>query len=1113
VFVGRLRELTELKKGFEDALEGRGRLLLLLGEAGIGKTRTAEEFAGYARLRDADVLWGPSHESETSPSYWPWVQVIRAATRGRTPEALEQDLGPAAADVAQIVPELKEMVPSLPTPPSLEPEQARFRLFDSVTRFLRNVSAHKPLVVILDDLHRADKPSLLLLQFLSRELKDSRILVVAAYRHTEVGAGHPLVETLGELTAERILLPGLAPVEVARLLSALSGLVLPEPFIDSVVRATEGNPFFASEVIRLVASEGHLSDPDTLSSIPLTVPQGVREVVTRRLARLSEPCAQTLRVASAIGVEFNPMVLQEIAGSPDLEAALAEAIDANLLIELARPLRYRYAHTLIHQTLYESVSSARRGHLHRQIGEALERMYAANPEPHVSELAYHFFEAAEIADIDKAIDYAARAGERALALLAYEEAATHFQRSLQTIELKEIPDESSRCELLLSLGAAQSRAGDVTASKETFLRAAEVARMIGNAEHLGAAALGFGGGLEMEGFGVEGHVDETLVGLLEEALGALKPADSALKVRLIGRLAVALYWGPDEKQRRAALAQEAVQMAERLGDPAVLAAALSSHRNALWKPEDAEGRLSTATETIRLAERGGDKERALQGHRWRLMDLLELGDVAGVDAEIETHGRLAQELRQPLYQGYTSMLRAMRAIMKGRYDEGERLANEAFAIGTRVRNPVAALHFGAQMFWMWWERGQLSSLVSAMENIADQAPPIVAVRCGVAFALSETGNHEQARREFEEIARNNFADLPGDDLSWLPALSQLVPVCIAVGDTKRAALLHELLLPYAGRNIVIGPPAAIFGGPASFYLGLLEEMMGRTQEAAGHFADALAACERMGAKPFAARVRYGFASMRHAAGSVGDAERAEILALASQSRAIAEELGMEHLADRARRLEASILAGAAPAARTSSEQPAEAANLFRREGDYWTITYGGSVVRLKDSKGLRYLAILLASPGREFHVADLAAETVPLAPRGAEELDGYSMGLGDAGPMLDAEARQSYERRLKELRAELDEAEDWADSERAFRLREELEAIAGQLTAAYGLGRRVRRAADSGERVRKAVTKRIRDAMARAAAEDAALGQHLANAIRTGTFCVYTPETSIVWGK
>ncbi|MCA1831385.1 MAG: AAA family ATPase [Actinomycetota bacterium] len=1105
VFIGRVRELTELKKGLEDALRSQGRLLLMLGEAGIGKTRTAEEFARYARIRGAAVLWGPSHESETAPSYWPWVQIIRAAVRDLAPDALREHLGPAAPDITQLVPELSELVPSLPAPPSLEPEQARFRLFDSVTRFLKNLALQSPLLVILDDLHRADKPSLLLLQFLARELKDSRILVVAAYRHTEVATGHPLLDTVGELTAERILLPGLASNEVATLLSELSGVSLPEAFIDTVVHATEGNPFFASEFVRLLASEGRLDQPETLSTLPLAVPQGVREVVTRRLAQLSSDCGTLLTSASAIGVEFSPALLREIAPAGNIDAALDEAVTANLLVELSRPFRYRYAHTLIHQTLYETISTTRRTQLHKEIGDALERLHAMNLEPHLSHLAYHFFEAAETGDVDKAIDYASRAGERALSLYAYEEAAVHFEHALESLDLVDDADDGRRCELLLSLGSAQSRAGDVTNSKATFLRAAEVARQIGSAEHLGLAALGFGGGLEMEGFGVEGRVDDALVGLLEEALGALKPADSPLKVRLLGRLAVALYWGREERERRIELARDAVEMAKRLADPVVMAAAFSSHRNALWRPEAAEERRATATEVIRLAERGGDKERALQGHRWRLMDSLELGDVAGADAEIEAHDRLSRELRQPIYQGYTMMFRAMRAIMRGRFTEGERLAQEAFATGTRVSNPVAPLHFSAQMFWIWWERGQLGSLVPAMENIADQAPPIMAVRCGFAFVLSEVGMLEQAQHELDEIARNDFLDLPGDDLSWLPALTRLVPVCVTLKDKEKAALLHHILLPYVERNIVIGPPPAVFGGPMSFSIGTLEAVLGKTHDAKKHLDDALSQSERMGAKPFAARARLASAEMLHQRGAAGDAERAEIIALASQTRTIADDLGMDQLAERARLLESQVLTNASPVISVTT------GSVFRREGDYWTISYDGSVFRMKDAKGLRYLAALLASPGREFHVADLATEPAPGSKERFEPGDGAHADFGDAGDVIDPEARTVYERRVKELRAEIAEAEEWGDAERVSRARVELDAIAHQLSAAFGLGGRARKAGDTGERIRKAVTKRIRDAITKIGAEHASLGQHLANSISTGTFCVYTPEKDVDW--
>src|SRR3990172_2097993 len=442
VFVGREKEMDELRAGLEDALSGRGRLLMLVGEPGIGKTRTSEEFATYAGLRNAQVLWGRCYEGEGAPAYWPWVQVIRSFVHDRDPAALMSEMGPGAADIAQVVSEVREGRPGLPAPPALEPEQARFRLFDSITTFLKNASKGQPIVLVLDDLHWADKPSLLLLQFLARELRGARLLVLATYRDVELRREHPLSDALGELAraglSQRILLRGLTEQDVARFIEITAGMRPPQALGDAVYRETEGNPFFVNEIVRLLVADGRLDRPEEVKSWSVTIPQGVREVVGRRLNHLSKECNGVLTVASVIGREFGVDALERVSDVSDdrLLEVLEEAVGARVVAEVPRSAgRYSFSHALIRETLYEELSTTRRVRLHRQIGEALEGLYATNPEPHLAELAYHFSEGAQGGDVEKAIDYAVRAGDRAAALLAHEDSVHQYEMALQALEL------------------------------------------------------------------------------------------------------------------------------------------------------------------------------------------------------------------------------------------------------------------------------------------------------------------------------------------------------------------------------------------------------------------------------------------------------------------------------------------------------------------------------------------------------------------------------------------------------------------------------------------------------------------------------------------------------
>jgi predicted ATPase len=394
VFVGRQREMGDLKAALEDALSGRGRLLTLVGEPGIGKTRTAQELATYAGLRGAQVLWGRCYEEQGVPPYWPWVQAIRSYVRERDPEQLQSAMGAGAADIAEVVSDVRERLPHLEKPPTLEPEQARFRLFDSISAFLKTASQRQPLVLVLDDLHWADRPSLLLLEFVARELVGGRLLVIGTYRDVEVMRRHPLSQTLGELTRERlfqrVLLRGLSQDDVGRFIEMVSGITPPQGMAEAVYRQTEGNPLFVTEVVRLLVQEGELTPERSAQreSWSVRIPEGVREVIGRRLDRLSERCNLTLTVASVIGREFtldqiNPLI-DDLSEDRLLEV-LEEALAARVIEELPRAVgQYQFTHALIQDTLAEELSSTRRARLHARIGEVLEELYGDDVEAHAA---------------------------------------------------------------------------------------------------------------------------------------------------------------------------------------------------------------------------------------------------------------------------------------------------------------------------------------------------------------------------------------------------------------------------------------------------------------------------------------------------------------------------------------------------------------------------------------------------------------------------------------------------------------------------------------------------------------------------------------------------------
>lgn len=1111
-FVGRERELRQLDAGLADALSGRGRLFLIGGEPGIGKSRLADELASHATEHGARVLWGRCWEAGGAPAYWPWVQSIRSYVRDAESEVLTSQLGSRASDIAQLIPEVRELYPDLPAPPPLDPEGARFRLFDSTTAFLRHAATARPLVLVLDDLHAADTPSLLLLQFVAGELADAHIMVVGAYRDEGLDQDRQLASILAELSRAHVTrhlqLTGLDESEVAQFVETTASISAPDALVSAVYRETEGNPLFMGELIRLLAAEGHLGLGEETAPLRITIPPRVREVIGRRLGRLSEGCIRVLTLASVLGREFGLDVLERESGrsGDELLEVLDEAVVARVVIEVPAALgRLRFSHALIRDTLYEALTPRRRVQLHREIGGALEVLYADDPGPHLAELAHHFCEAAPGGGVDKAVDYAWRAADRAAALTAYEEAVRLYQLALQALGLSETAEEWTRCELLLALGDAQTRAGDTPGAQKTFLQAADIARRLEMPERLARAALGYGGRFVWSRAGS----DPQLVPLLEDSLAALKGEESTLRARLLARLAGALRDQPT-REPRASLSRDAVDMARRLGDPATLAYALEARSAAIWWLENTEERLAIATELLRLSESVRDRERAFESHIHRLVDFLELGDMAAADAELGASARLAEELRQPAQLWHVVVARASRALFDGRLGEAEELIRQALSIGERAQADDALVAFRVQTFLLFKEQGRLEEL-ETVKVWVEEHPARPMFRCLLAHVSTELGRRDEARMAFEALAANDFADLPLDN-EWLFGMTHLPEVCSFLADTRRAGTLYELLLPYAERTAV----EALEGGTGSVSrgLGILAATMEHWEEGARHFEDALEMNARMGARPWVAHTQHEYARMLLARDGPGDQERAvELLVRALET---CRELSMVALWGKI----SPLLEGREASAMRTSGAPVRSSpgdlgpSVFRREGEYWSMAYEGDAFRLKDSKGLRYLAQLLRDPGREFHVTNLVragegAEAVAAVGRrlGRRHTEpGLHVAYEDAGSILDAQAKAAYRRRLAELEEELQEAEAWGDGERAARVREERDFLARELAGAMGLGGRDRKATSAAEQSRINVTKAIKAALSRIRKNSSALGLHLDRTIRTGMFCSYIPD-------
>jgi DNA-binding SARP family transcriptional activator/tetratricopeptide (TPR) repeat protein len=877
VFVGRETELTQLWQGFEHAVAGRGRLFLLVGEPGIGKSWLAEELANRAKSRGARVAVGRCWEAGGAPAFWPWVQSLREYVADLSADTLSAQLGDGAADLAQLLPELRSLLPDLPMPYPLEPESARFRLFESVAGFLRRAAAARPIVLVLDDVHAADESSLLLLQFLSRQLGDSRLLILVAYRDVDPTIREPLAAVLPELarepTTSRLELGGLRESEVGEYISQTATMAPPSGVVAEIHAQTDGNPLFVGEVTRLLLKEGALMPASARAAIRVRIPQGVRDVIGRRLRRLPHDARQTLTLASVLGREFRLEVLARVAESSEeaVLEALDPAITERIVDEVATgPGQLRFSHVLIRDCLYRDLTPAHRLRLHRAVAEALEAVYADQLELHLGELAHHYAEAAPAGDVERAITYARRAGDRAADLLAFEEAARLYLLAIGLIDGGDFGEKVQLCELLIALGDVQARAGDMPSARESFLHASELADEVCSSELLARAALGYGGRFLF----TRAAEDDRVVPLLERARTALPHRDSPLRVRVLTRLGNAV--SQQDPVLSQTLTGEALQMARRLGDPATRRFAIAGWLWATRAPTDLDQRWALTAELIDAR----DKEVAFEGHALRSIILLARGDIPAIRREFELMRGLAGELGQPSQRWWIAAHEAALALLEGRLTDAETAVERARQLGDRAQSYDAANYHHLQRFVLRRQHGRVAEVLADLEHMSDVDPERPLLRCARALAQHDVGREAEARIAYQELARDQFAVLQVNN-DWLLAAAFLSELNASVGTAEEAAALYERLVEFEQLNV---DTYEVSTGAVSRYLGLLAARMGQLDDAERHYDHALAFNERMGAGLWLAHTQRDYAALllaRHRPGDVARAEELRRCALSS----------------------------------------------------------------------------------------------------------------------------------------------------------------------------------------------------------------------------------------
>ncbi len=799
------------------------------------------------------------------------------------PAQLSSWMGAGAAEVAQIAPELRDQIGSVPELQSSVlgmPEQARFRLFESLIAFLGRAAEAQPLLIVLDDLHAADPVSLLMLVAFSRQVRGMRATAIGTYRALEVKQMPEHAALIAQAEREGVAFPlfGLDEGAIGALIESAWGVSANSALVRRLHDMTEGNPFFLKEVLRQMAAEGQLAND--ASSVPtrLTIPRGVIEFIKNLIQPLAEDARNILDIASVIGRDFNLTRLEAASGMP--REAVTDLLDQAASLELVHEARgaaerYSFRHALIREALYDALPAAKRRRLHRIVAEAI-RGLGATREPY-AEIAFHYCQSASPGDADSAIEYSRQAARMAEKSLAYEEAAQHLGNAIEALALKRAEDDPFQAELLCDLGEAQVKTGDLAEARKTCLSAADIARRVGRSDLYARAVLAPGRVLSNSGV-----TDQTLVLQLNEARAMLGETDSPLLAQTLARLGVELYWA--DREQSVALCQQAVEMAARVDDPHTTIVALWCRWHSLRNPDSLEQRLADTRDVIPLAQRAGERDFALEARYWRVADLLEAGDIVGADLEQREYLTAEAELRDRYKRGL--LLQGMRALMDGRLDEAETLAQQAFAAGQQSARPLTLNSFLVQKGMASWERCRLADLEPTLRGFVAQNPLIVFARCGLQLTLLQMGRPDEARVEFDRLAEGEFR-LIQRDWNWIPSMFVLADVCADLGDAENAEILYRQLSPYAGRNAMLGN--AYTYGSVAFALGRLASVLGRLDDAEAHFETALVANRRIRAAFWLAHTQCELAGVLLERGE--DGARARAKELIASARQTAESLG------------------------------------------------------------------------------------------------------------------------------------------------------------------------------------------------------------------------------
>jgi class 3 adenylate cyclase len=905
-FVGRQTELASLKRQWEQSDEST-RVVLIAGEPGIGKSRLAAEFAATVHGSGALVLYGRCDEDLGVP-YQPFAEAFRFLTDELPVDQCSSLLRGMPGALAWLDPARADIVPSLPPVAHIDPDTDRYCLFQAVVAWLAETARRSPTALILDDLHWATQPTLLLLRHVARAVGPAQLLIIGTYRATEVDRSHPLMGLVAELRqrpgVERVELTGLSNDEVSELVAAKAGAeghLSSGAVVKRLAAATGGNPFFLGEVLANLAESGAIRDASGRQSLGMAVddvgpPDSVRDVILRRLGRLSKTANRTLTVGAVIGATFSLAMLERLhvdANEPsDLFDALEEALDAGLLQE--SPAGFGFPHALVRETLYAGLSDARRARLHHQVARALEALpHRDVTQIDVGALAFHFRQALPEGTAKEAAHYGLLAARQSLERLAPEDSLSYAESGVHALDQLNEDDVDLRCDLLQSIADAELFLSDRREARAAALQAAALARQVQSADRLAQATSTLA---SAAAFGVE---DPETQHLCEEALELLGPGDELLRTQLLATLATS-YNSAGDSSTAAPLAHEAVIRGRQLGDGRVLLHALQAYQVSQLSSPAFETQRSISDEHVALAERIGHPLGLVVAHGWRLVLNLVNGDMPAFHAEWKKVEAAAKRIDWRLLPPLERHAQAMLALLEGRLDEVEPLATRALELGSGMTDRASFL---LQLFWLRFEQGRLDEVQALAEGFVAGHPEQWVIRSLLVMLYAEL-QQTKAIDLMDDYAATDFEGLPWGAVGPIAQIA-LSYTAAKLGRVVDAGVLYDRLKPFQGHLAVAGT-ATLCLGPFDHYLGMLAACSGQWQQADTHYNAAISLEERTGSAAMLARTRLWQAKALFASKTGRDPSRA--VRLAAAALADGTDIGMTGVIREARQVIAAARA-------------------------------------------------------------------------------------------------------------------------------------------------------------------------------------------------------------